>query len=165
MGLRRPGGDTGGQGGWHSPGARGQRRSAGQLATVRTCWRAGARRFAQRAPARGATSHTGHEVRTTRKFQAVLTLLPAADGAEPASLAWPAWRAVVRARDHATRAGQVLTALVSADDEPPPGQSNVVVTIVVVGASPDNCLDVGDPFTLWRGRDIARGVISRRLYV
>jgi hypothetical protein len=133
----------------------------GSFSTMMTCWRA----IALRTHARETTSHAGHEVRTTRKFQAVLTLLPAADGAEPASLAWPAWRGVVRARDHATRAGQLLTALVSADEGPPPGQSNVVVTMVVVGASPDNCLDVGDPFTLWRGRDIARGVISQRLYV
>jgi hypothetical protein len=136
------------------------------ISAVTTCWAAVARRVALRAHTRGTTSHAGQEARTTRKFQAVLTMLPAADGAEPAALAWPAWRAVVRARDHATRAGQVFSALVSADDGgPPPGQSNVVVTIVVVGASPDNCLDVGDPFTLWRGRDLARGVISRRLYI
>jgi len=137
----------------------------GSFSTVMTCWRAVARWVALRASADGTTSRVRQEVRTTRKFQAVLTLLPAADGAEPASLTWPAWRAVIRARDHTTRAGQVLTALVSTDDSPPPGQSNVVVTIVVVGASPDDCLDVGDPFTVWRGRDIARGVISRRLYV
>jgi hypothetical protein len=136
------------------------------FSTVMTCWRAVTRRVALRAPARGTTSRAKQAVRKTRKFQAVLTLLPPADGAEPTPLAWPAWRAVVRARDHATRAGQVLTALVSAEDGgPSPGQSNIVVTMVVVGASPDNCLDVGDPFTLWRGRDIARGVISRRLYV
>jgi hypothetical protein len=108
----------------------------------------------------------GHEIRKTRKFQAVLTLLPAADGADPVRLTWPAWRAVVRARDHATRAGKLFTALVSADDGgPPPGKSGVVVTMVVVGTSPDDSLDVGDAFILWRGRDIARGVISRRLYV
>jgi hypothetical protein len=81
-------------------------------------------------------------------------------------VAWPAWRAVVRARDHASRAGHLLTALISADDGgPPPGRSDFIVTMVVVGTSPDSCLDVGDAFTLWRGRDIARGVISRRLYV
>jgi hypothetical protein len=138
----------------------------GSSSMVMTCWHALTRRVALRSPARGTTSHARQEVRKTRKFQAVLTLLPAADGAEPASLAWPAWRAVVRARDHTTRAGELLTALVSTEDGgPPPGQPNVVVTMVVVGASPDNCLDVGDLFTLWRGRDIARGVISRRLYV
>jgi hypothetical protein len=138
----------------------------GSFSTMMTCWRAVARRVALLAPARGTTSHARQEIRKTRKFQAVLTLLPAADGAEPAPLAWPAWRAVVRARDHGTRAGELLTGLVSADDGGPlPGRSNVVVTMVVVGASPDNCLDVGDPFTLWRGRDIARGIISRRLYV
>jgi hypothetical protein len=138
----------------------------GSFSTVMTRLRAVARRVALRANARGTASRARQDARTTRKFQAVLTLLPAADGAEPAALAWPVWRAVVRARDHATRAGQVFTALVSADDGgPPPGQSSVVVTIVVVGASPDNCLDVGDPFTLWRGRDIARGVISGRLFV
>jgi hypothetical protein len=137
-----------------------------RLSTLMTRWRALTRRLAPRTAAKDTTSHGRQETRKTRKFQAILTLLPPTDGAEPAPLAWPAWRAVVRARDHATRAGQVLTALVSADGGgPSPGQSSVVVTMVVVGASPDNCLDVGDPFTLWRGRDIARGVISRRLYV
>jgi hypothetical protein len=130
------------------------------------CWRAVAERVA-RLIAAGATMRRARpEIRKTRKFQAVLTLLPGADGTEPARLAWPAWRAVVRARDHATRAGQLFTALVSSEDGvPPPGQSNVTVTMVVVGASPDNSLDIGDAFTLWRGRDIARGVITRRLYV
>jgi len=133
---------------------------------VVTCWRAVVERFAQRATTRGTTRRARPEIRKTRKFQAVLTLLPDADGAEPLRLTWPAWRAVVRAPNHATRAGQLCSALISADDGgPPPGQSNVVVTMVVVGASPDDCLDVGDAFTVWRGHDIARGVISRRLYV
>ena len=132
---------------------------------VLSCWRAVVKRFAQRAAARGTSRRARQETRKTRKFQAVLTLLPVADGAEPLQLTWPAWRAAVRARDHAIRAGRLCTALISADGGPPPGQSNVVVTMVVVGASPDDCLDIGDAFTLWRGRDIARGVISRRLYV
>jgi hypothetical protein len=138
----------------------------GSFSTLMSGWRALTRRLALRTAARGTANHASQEIRKTRKFQAVLTLLPPADGAEPVPLTWPAWRAVVRARDHATRSGQLLSALVSADDGvPPSGQSNVVVTMVVVGASPDNCLDVGDAFTLWSGRDIARGVISRRLYV
>jgi hypothetical protein len=128
-------------------------------------WRAVAERFARFVAVGTVTRRTKPESRKTRKFQAVLTFLPATGGVDPARLAWP-WRAVVRARDHATRVGQLLTALVSSDDGgPPPGKANVIVTMVVVGASPDNCLDVGDAFTLWRGSDIARGVITRRLYV
>jgi len=131
-----------------------------------TCWHALAKRFAHLAADKGATRPSRQEIRQTRKFQAVLTLLPVADGAEPPSLTWPAWRAVVRAPAHGTRAVKLSTALISADDGgPQPGPPNVVVTMVVVGPSPDDCLDIGDAFTLWRGRDIARGVISRRLYV
>jgi hypothetical protein len=35
----------------------------------------------------------------------------------------------------------------------------------VLGRSPADCLSVGDSFTLWRGYDVARGIITRRLFV
>jgi hypothetical protein len=72
---------------------------------------------------------------------------------------------VVRARDHRTRDGRLFPALVTTQDGA--GQrenSNVIATIVVVGQQPDESLGVGDPFTLWRGGDVASGVITRRLF-
>jgi hypothetical protein len=45
-----------------------------------------------------------------------------------------------------------------------PENSNVIATIVVIGWQPDASLGVGDPFTLWRGADVASGVITRRLF-
>jgi hypothetical protein len=105
------------------------------------------------------------ECRTTRKYQALLTLPPAATREALAPLPWPAMRAVVRARDHRTRAGRLLTALVTTEDGPAqPGNSHVIATMVVVGPHPDDCLEIGDSFTLWRGIDLARGVITRRLF-
>jgi hypothetical protein len=90
---------------------------------------------------------------------------PEGGGARPV-LSWPAVRAVVRARDHATGDGQLLSALVTTQDGAvPPGDSHLTVTLVVVGPHPDECLGVGDNFTLWRGTDIARGTITRRLFV
>jgi hypothetical protein len=99
-----------------------------------------------------------------RKYQALVTLLPQAPkfgtGTNPST-----WRAVVRARHHQTRASEFLTALVSSQgDAVQPGDKSIV-TLVVVDRNPGDCLDVGDQFTLWRGSDIGRGVITRRLFV
>jgi tellurite resistance protein TehA-like permease len=106
------------------------------------------------------------ERRETRKYQALLAPLPPAshDGSWEA-LPWPAVRAVIRAGDHGTRDGQLYTALVTRhDDSAQPGNSHLVVTVVAVGPHPDDCLGIGDHFLLWRGTDIARGVITRRLF-
>jgi hypothetical protein len=37
--------------------------------------------------------------------------------------------------------------------------------MVVTGRDLGSCLSVGDRFTLWRGTDVARGVITQRLFV
>jgi hypothetical protein len=100
------------------------------------------------------------------KYQALLTMLPP-DVDEPKPvLSWPAVRGVVGARDHSTGDGQLLSALVTTQDGGVPrGDSHLTVTLVVVGPHPDDCLGVGDSFMLWRGTDIARGTITRRLFV
>ncbi len=119
----------------------------------------------QRGPGTGEHDGAAHE-RSLRKYQALLTLLLPADGSTPATLPWSAWRVVIRARDHQTRASHLLTALVSGpDDAVLSASASVVVTMVVFGPSPDDCLGVGDNFTLWRGGDVARGIITRRLFV
>ena len=40
---------------------------------------------------------------------------------------------------------------------------SIPLTLTVVGNDVLDYLDAGNSFTLWRGRDIGRGVISRRL--
>jgi len=50
---------------------------------VRTCWHAVVMRFAQRSTVIATRRRVRQDIRKTRKFQAVLTLLPVRDGAEP----------------------------------------------------------------------------------
>lgn len=120
----------------------------------------------------GRTRTRQPERQATRKYQTLLAPLPqSGDDAQTPALPWAPLRAVVRAPSHRTRGGQLLTALVTAQDETGqdektlPASSKVIATMVVVGLHPDECLSVGDTFTLWRGADIASGVITRRLFV
>jgi hypothetical protein len=123
---------------------------------------------APRQPRRGhgGTRPGQPEPRASRRYQALVTPLPpAGSGDVRAPLPWSAMRAVVRARDHRTRDGRLFTALVTTQDgADQPGNSPVIATMEVVGPHPDDCLGVGDSFTLWRGDDLARGVITRRLF-
>jgi hypothetical protein len=102
-----------------------------------------------------------------RKYQALVMPLPPAGSSDAkAPLPWSAMRAVVRAQDHRTRDGRLFTALVTSWGGPQqPGNTHVIATMDVVGPHPDDCLAVGDSFTLWRGDDLASGVITRRLFV
>ncbi len=120
----------------------------------------------QRTRGQGGTRRPKTEPRATRTYQALVTQLSApgsGDGQVP--MPWSAIRAVVRARDHRTHDGRLFTALVSTQDgTAQPANSQVIATMVVVGRHPDDCLGIGDAFTLWRGADMARGVITRRLF-
>jgi hypothetical protein len=100
----------------------------------------------------------------TRKYQALVTTLPPRDG--DGALPWAATRAVIRARDHSTHNGQLLTALVTAHDRMGQARnSGLIATMEVVGPHLDDCLGIGDTFTIWRGTDIGLGVITRRLFI
>jgi tellurite resistance protein TehA-like permease len=104
--------------------------------------------------------------RTRCKFQATLTFLPVPAQAQPAAVTWPTWRAVLSASHGGVHDGQLLTALVaSPDGADASAKPHPIVTLVVVGPNPADCLSVGDAFTLWRGYDVASGVITRRLFV
>ena len=60
---------------------------------------------------------------------------------------------------------RLFTALVSTHDgTEQPGNQQVSATMVVVGRRHDDCLGAGDAFNVWRGADMARGVITRRLF-
>lgn len=120
----------------------------------------------QRPRAQGGTRPSAPQPRATRKYQALLTPLPSADGAgAQAALPWSTMRVVVRAQDHYTCNGRLFTALVTTEDGTEQSRnSQVIATMVVVGSHPDDCLGIGDAFTLWRGADMIRGVITRRLF-
>lgn len=120
----------------------------------------------QRQRRRGSIRPRRPQPWATRKYQALLTPLPCADGGGVrAAWPWSARRAVVRARDHRTRDGRLLTALVTTEDgTEQPLNSHVIATMVVVGSHPDDCLGIGDAFTLWRGADVVSGVITRQLF-
>ena len=100
------------------------------------------------------------------KFQAVVTLLPPPGTPAPALLPQPVCRLVVRAAQPGSDARRLFSALVSAGQDTVPGdERHVVLTVTVLGDGAAECLGAGSDFTLWRGTDIGRGVVTRRIFV
>jgi hypothetical protein len=100
------------------------------------------------------------------KFQAVVTLLPPPGATEPAVLPGPVCRLVVRAAQPGSDASRLFSALVSpGQDTGPADNRHVVLTVTVLGDGAAECLAAGSDFTLWRGSDIGRGVVTRRVFV
>jgi hypothetical protein len=98
------------------------------------------------------------------KYQALVTLFPhQADGPE-ARLPGPVCHAVVRARHPETHLSKFFSALVTREEAEPP-KASMLVTLVLVGDDADDYLTPGEHFTLVRGCDVARGTVTRRLYV
>ncbi len=103
------------------------------------------------------------------KFQALLKLAGTDEGA-PAVVAGQTQRALVRAErhpSHPSHQNAFFSALVTShgDGSDWLAARELMVTVVVRGDDPRAYLDVGDEFSLWRGRDIARGVVTRRVFV
>lgn len=141
-----------------------------EVAALRWQWfpswlRRTARSGRKRDPVRSRQPQRQPESRATRRYQVLLTPQPRSGDTD--ALAPPPWtdmRAVVRAHHHRTHADQLLTGLVSAEDGAgSAADSQVTATMVVVGPHPDDYLAIGDTFTLWRGADIASGVVTGRL--
>ena len=100
------------------------------------------------------------------KFQAIVTLLPPPGAAEPAVLPGPVCRLVVRATQPGSDASRLFSALVSpGHDTVRADNRHVVLTVTVLGDGAAECLAAGSDFTLWRGSDIGRGVVTRRVFV
>ena len=101
------------------------------------------------------------------KYQALITLSPPRDGTgdREAVLPGPACRMVVRARHHETGHHRLFSALVSPDQRPSPGRSQVIVRMVLLGDDANDCLAPGETFALWREGYIGDGVVTRRLFV
>jgi hypothetical protein len=101
------------------------------------------------------------------KVQALVTLAPARDRGPTAVLDDNMRRMVVRAHHHESGATRLFSALVRRSSERPPwpDDSPVIATIVLVGERPGEYFDIGDTFTLWLGRDLGNGVVTRHLFV
>jgi hypothetical protein len=100
------------------------------------------------------------------KFQALVSLYPPEEGGAARQLPAPSCRLVVRGRHHETRGSKVFSALVqdSGEAEFRPADPRRTVTMVLVGDDVLEYLGPGDQFSLWLGRDIGSGVVTRRLF-
>jgi hypothetical protein len=122
------------------------------------------------------------------KFQAFVTLVPRQpdqagigdsssvpgespeSGGTSASSALPRGeiqRMTVRGENHNTHGTQFFNAIVSNYGECADwiGADHAVVTIRLQGDDPADYFSAGDHFSLWRGRDIADGIVTRRLII
>jgi hypothetical protein len=101
------------------------------------------------------------------KFQALLKLTGTDEKGAPAITVGQTQRALIRVERQDSHENAFFTALVTShgDGSDWLAASELMVTIVVRGDDPRAYLDVGEEFSLWRGRDIARGVVTRRVFV
>jgi hypothetical protein len=100
------------------------------------------------------------------KYQALVTLDRSQDSSTAAALSGSACRMVVRAEHPETHRHKIFSALVSSSDGSTlrPGD-HVLLTMRVLGDDANDYLSPGDHFYLWRGHDVGRGVVSRRLFI
>jgi hypothetical protein len=99
------------------------------------------------------------------KYEAMVTLNPPqADPADPA-LPSPACRAVVRASHRETHRSKLFSALVRSSDGELPPDSGLRVTMVVLGDDVSDYLTTGETFALFRGGEVGRGTVTRRVFV
>jgi hypothetical protein len=97
------------------------------------------------------------------KYRALVRLDPAVGGDRP--LPEVGGRVVVRAEHHDTHRSKMFSALVNGAHEPlRAGGHSIQLTVTVLGEDVGDYLEAGDTFALWRGHDIGRGLISRRLH-
>jgi len=116
-----------------------------------------------RAPDSGKTPPWSGTTRAKRyKYEAVVKLLPQQAGDPEAALPGPVCLAVVRADHLETHHSKLFSALVtSGEGGGPPGNAPIAVTMVVAG----DYLTPGEHFALLRGGDVARGTVTRRIFV
>ncbi len=98
------------------------------------------------------------------KFSTLVKLNPPSGTGTDPQLPETGGRVVVRAQHHETRSSKIFSALISGlNDRPVQADHSIQLTLTVLGDDVFDYLEAGDTFTLWRGRDIGQGVISRRL--
>jgi hypothetical protein len=100
------------------------------------------------------------------KYLALVKLGPPAGGTSAgAPLPETDCRVAVRAHHHETHRSKIFSALVTPTHDEPLQVANhsIELTMTVLGDDACDYLEAGDIFALWRGQDIGRGVICRRL--
>jgi hypothetical protein len=100
------------------------------------------------------------------RYLALVKLEPPGTGGnnEPA-LPETGGRVVVRAHHHDSHRSKIFSGLVTTTPGEPlrAADHSVQLTMTVLGDDACDYLEAGDTFALWRGHDIGKGVISRRL--
>ena len=139
-----------------------------QLLDLARRWSAGTRATAPDGPDSAKAPPWSGATRAKRyKYEAVVKLLPQQAGDPDAALPGPVCHAVVRADHLRTHEGKLFSALVTTTGEGsgPPGSAPIAVTMVVVGDDAGDYLTPGEHFALLRGSDVARGTVTRRIFV
>jgi len=101
------------------------------------------------------------------KFQALVTLGPPQGESPPAIRDGLTQRLVVRGQRHETGTRKFFCALATRNGEDVrwSDDDHMIMTIVLVGDEPREYFEAGDTFTVWMGRDLGRGIVTRRLFV
>ena len=97
------------------------------------------------------------------KFQAFVTLPSEGEAALPPG---KIQRMTIRGERHGTHGSHFFSALVAnqGDSAEWIGANHAIVTVTLAGDNPVEYFSAGDHFALWRGHDIADGVVTRRLF-
>jgi hypothetical protein len=110
----------------------------------------------------------GHPAGMRRYTFEALVSIPPPSANTAASVPGPDWHGVIRARAGGDgRPPGLFSALVSGWDQHASrqgGDAQALATIVAFGSEPADCLPVGGTFALWRGQDVGRGVVTRRIF-
>jgi hypothetical protein len=101
------------------------------------------------------------------KFQALVIMGGDGDGGPRVTLGPAPRRMVLRGRNDETGHSQVFSALVSCEDEAPfrPHGHQMLVTLRLAGDDVAGYVHIGGHFDLWLGRDVGRGIVTRRVFV
>lgn len=101
------------------------------------------------------------------KFQALVTLGPQQGEGQTAMRGGLTQRLVVRGQRHETGLSRYFCALATRNGEDVrwSDDDHMIMTIVLVGDDPREYFEVGDTFTVWAGRDLGRGIVTRRLFI
>jgi hypothetical protein len=101
------------------------------------------------------------------KFQALVTLPVARDGAPCPKLGSAPRSTVLVGQNGESGRNQFFTVLVSCDDDAPFGRGNrrVLVTLRLADDDVADYLGIGRHFNLWLDGQVGDGVVTRRLFV
>jgi hypothetical protein len=101
------------------------------------------------------------------KFQALVTLGSRREGQPAGMRDGLPQRLVLRGQRHETGTRKFFAALATPNGESTrwSDDDHLIMTIVLVGDEPREYFEVGDSFTVWQGRDLGRGIVTRRLFI